>query len=253
MTKETKVGLVIGLLFMVGVVYVLSLFTQPSEFEQQVEQYRDQHKPIVLQPTNTQRIPLSAVNNVEPTRVKVPSTVFRIETAPVVPARVAEAPVIKTIVVPVAPKPRFYVVKEGQTLTDIALKFYKAAGENELQKIHKANKYKMSNRDIIWPGLKLLIPPLHESKSGTIEPAKTEKLLSLGRSRTYTVMPGDTLSEISSKKLGTVKRWREIRQLNSDKLPSEHTPLQVGMVLKLPVVSKGSGARLPKGPDDLWQ
>ena len=255
MTKETKVGLVIGLGFMVGVVYVLSLFTsRPSDQEQQVLAYRPQHKQIEVSRPATKRIPLSASKKVEQPIVKPPATVQVVvpKKKAIVPLA-AVKPIFNKTVVPSAPKPQFHVVKEGETLTDIALKFYKAAGENELNRIHKANAYKMPNRDMIWPGLKLLIPPIKESRRAEVSPAKTKKALTLGRARTYTVMPGDTLSEISSRKLGTMKRWREIRKLNRDKLPTERTPLQVGMILKLPVRSRGTDSRLPKTADDLWR
>ena len=246
MTKETKVGLVIGLLFMVGVVYVLSLFSQPSEFEQQVAEYR------AGQSQSTGRdlsrgIPLSAAKKLELPALETTVQKKEVAVVPDLSPVVVQAPV-KEVPVVAPPEPVFYIVKEGQTLTDIALKFYNAAGEDELGRIHEANKYKMPNRDMIWPGLKLLIPSFEDNKS-----VGTKKVLSLGGARTYTVMPGDTLSEISSRKLGTATRWREILRLNSDKLPSEYTPLRVGMVLKLPAASNASQSRLPRGPEDIWQ
>ena len=155
---------------------------------------------------------------------------------------------MKQVVLAPPPKPRFHVVKEGQTLTEIALEFYGAAGENELGMIHEANRYKMPNRNMIWPGLKLRIPRLEKSKSTDVT-----TVLSLAGPRTYTVMPGDTLSEISSKKLGTMTRWREIRRLNSNQLPTEDTQLRPGMVLKLPAVPKASGLRIPQGHEDIWR
>ena len=56
--------------------------------------------------------------------------------------------------------------------------------------------------------------------------------------RTYTVQPGDTLSEISFKTLGTSKRWREIQALNGNLDPSQ---LSVDMVLRLPSGATGTG------------
>ena len=234
MTKETKVGLVIGLVFMFGVVYVLSWFG-PSEFEQQVADYRarketaSERKDAAM---GTENIPLSAVDTIDLSKETVQTAV---DPAPpkkvdkfVPSAFVKESPVVKTIVIPAKPKPRFYVVKEGQTLSDVAGEVYGWANRHEFRRIHKANEYKVPNVNMIWPGLKLRIPPLKETK-----PTKITKVLSLGGARTYTVMPGDTLSEISSEKLGTATRAGEIFKLNRDKLTNMDS-IKVGMVLKLP-------------------
>lgn len=58
-------------------------------------------------------------------------------------------------------------------------------------------------------------------------------------STTYVVKPGDTLSEIASKLLGSAKRWPEIQALNGGLEPSS---IHVGMELKLP-----GGATGPSG------
>ncbi|MXW86898.1 MAG: LysM peptidoglycan-binding domain-containing protein, partial [Boseongicola sp. SB0667_bin_21] len=47
---------------------------------------------------------------------------------------------------------------------------------------------------------------------------------------THTVAAGDTLGEISSVRLGTARRWREITALNPGLKP---TALRPGQVLKL--------------------
>jgi len=58
-------------------------------------------------------------------------------------------------------------------------------------------------------------------------------LLASRRAGTVKAKPGDTLSQISERALGTSRRWREILELNSDQLESEHD-LRAGMVLRLP-------------------
>jgi nucleoid-associated protein YgaU len=50
----------------------------------------------------------------------------------------------------------------------------------------------------------------------------------------YVVVPGDTLSEIASKVLGSAKRWPEIQSLNGGLDPGA---IQVGMKLKMPAGS----------------
>jgi len=51
--------------------------------------------------------------------------------------------------------------------------------------------------------------------------------------RTYIVQPKDNLTAISRKFYGTASRWREIYDLNRDRMKSE-TDLKIGMELRLP-------------------
>ena len=252
MTKETKVGLVIGLLFMVGVVYLLSVVTRPSDLEKQVGEYRAQQRAAKeedLRALGNRHISLSVANKTKPLEQKVKTAVDILAQKKDVPGPAMKLPVVKKTIVAPPPKVQFYIVKAGQTLSDVAEDVYGAAGRQEWRRIHEANKYKVPNAHIIWPGLKLRIPSLAKPK-----PTDAKRVLSLGGVRSYMVMPGDTLSEISSKKLGTATRWREILALNRDKLPNEFA-LRPGMVLKLPAaVSKGSLLRrLPEGPEDIWR
>ena len=229
MTKETKVGLVIGLLFIGAVIYILNWATKPSEFEQP-SFYRPE---VAYHPDpEPQRAPLHSLS--VSNQLALPA-----ESLPVVPAAEVPTPIFE------APKPpqRFHVVKPGQTLSDIAREVYGPQHADEWRRIHQANKYKIPNAHIIQTDLKLLIPPLHGAAVTELRPV-------VRNSRTYTVKPGDTLSDISSAKLGTSRRWREILNLNSDKLPDEYS-LRSGMVLKLPV-SSDAQLRLPGSPDQLF-
>ena len=63
----------------------------------------------------------------------------------------AEAPVTK------APEAvREYTIEKGDTLSGIAKKFYGKA--TDWKKIYEANKTKISNPDLIYPGEKIIIP-----------------------------------------------------------------------------------------------
>lgn len=53
------------------------------------------------------------------------------------------------------------------------------------------------------------------------------------RTRTYTVVAGDTLSHISGKVYGTPTRWRDIFEANRDIMANENS-LRIGMELRLP-------------------
>jgi nucleoid-associated protein YgaU len=54
-----------------------------------------------------------------------------------------------------------------------------------------------------------------------------------GGDRTYTVASGDSLSKIAQKLLGTSSRWREIYDLNRDRIKNPDL-IQPGWVLKIP-------------------
>ena len=233
MTRETKVGLVIGLVFMVGVVYLLQWFTSDTG-----------ESPIVPEKrTDLAKVEDSRIKKLVENKTPLHATTWRLRTTKSVDTaaqkKVDETAIGKKIFKekvdsnagqsrPIVPKQRFYIVKEGQTLSDVAAAAYGATNGHEWQRIYEANKYKMSSPHIIRPGLKLLIPPLKKS-----EPSSTVSPLSLGGARSYTVMEGDMLSTISSNKLGTSRRWREILELNKDQL-SDEFGLRPGMVLKLP-------------------
>ncbi len=55
----------------------------------------------------------------------------------------------------------------------------------------------------------------------------------------YVVVKGDTLSRIAAKKLGAVRRWKEIAQANG---LSGSSPLLPGQVLQLPCATGGKGS-----------
>lgn len=51
---------------------------------------------------------------------------------------------------------RFYIVRKGDTLSAISLKYYGSA--NKWHKIYEANQDVLDNPDILKPGIKLIIP-----------------------------------------------------------------------------------------------
>jgi LysM repeat protein len=52
--------------------------------------------------------------------------------------------------------------------------------------------------------------------------------------RKYVVVAGDTLSVIAMKCYGNKSKWPEIQAANKDTLPTDKTPLKIGMELKIP-------------------
>jgi nucleoid-associated protein YgaU len=151
---------------------------------------------------------------------------------------------------------KIYVVADGDTLADIAMKFYGAEKGNKIKniaKIFEANRKLLKSADEIYVGQKLEIPPLPSladtSKMQGVFPKQVfEKVDSIGQrqisttpsgivnakqSRIYVVREGDSLWRIAAEQLGNGDRYPEMSKLNTDILEDEDT-LEVGMKLRLP-------------------
>lgn len=69
-------------------------------------------------------------------------------------------------------------------------------------------------------------PPTRPGLSRPTSPA--------GSGRTHTVQKGDTLYNLAQRYYNNRSRFRDIRDANRDVLPSDSTPLRIGMQLKIP-------------------
>jgi len=176
---------------------------------------------------------------------------------PVRPVQIPEEKEQKTVVKkpePVKPALRkVYTVGEGDTLAEIAKKFYGSEQGNKrvnVAKIFEANRQLLKAIDDIYVGQKLIIPPLGSSEpdkdsSASFTSSIFEKIKSIGRKRPltdtkkenkvgqYIVREGDNLWRIAEKKLGDGSRYEEISKLNANILKDEDD-LIVGMLLLMP-------------------
>ena len=233
MTKDTKVGLVIGLAFIVGVVALLKWVSNPSRDERQANHYRDSEDYRSDSGLDKPLFPLKAADRIYPDKDDSPPKAEDLlgskEVQEVFTFEKKEEP-IPVPVVKRAPEPKYHEVKVGETLWDIAVAEYGPSKGHKWKVIFEANKHKFPDAYRISVGTKLLIPQLTSPPPGP----DVVSVLDLNRSQIYVVRVGDTLSEISLRKLGTSRRWREIQRLNG--LDSD-TGLRVGMKLKLPAVT----------------
>lgn len=150
------------------------------------------------------------------------------------------------------PQLKTYVVVEGDILATIAQKFYGPVEGNRkvnVDKIFAANKSVLESPDSIFPGQKIVIPPLSVSAENTVlktlDSPLLEEVTSIGRrhlarssegkenDNIYTVVENDNLWKIAAEKLGDGNRYMEIYELNKRVMPNEHT-VYVGMRLRLP-------------------
>ncbi len=139
-------------------------------------------------------------------------------------AREQQADTVRTL-----PSPRYasYTVVAGDSLIRIARRFLND-GER-WREIHELNADQLGPDAILKIGMTLRLPADASAATGSpapfLTPAKT------GVSRSYTVVPGDTLGEISMRLLGTSRRTEEIVRLNGLDSANE---IFVGMTLKIP-------------------
>ncbi|MBN1127063.1 MAG: LysM peptidoglycan-binding domain-containing protein [Sedimentisphaerales bacterium] len=157
-------------------------------------------------------------------------------------------------------KTRTYVVQPGDSLGKIAKSIFGDILGNKIEvvdKIYQANP-QLPNKHDIKVGQELTIPDLFTEqkveKTQSLpnpEPgffARVERVFSLGADKpaekesspppqtiyaTYNVRPDDTLWDIAQEKLGNGNRYKEILDLNKNKIKDPHT-IPTGLILKLP-------------------
>ncbi|HEX6889102.1 MAG TPA: LysM peptidoglycan-binding domain-containing protein [Chryseolinea sp.] len=72
------------------------------------------------------------------------------------PVKREPSPTAKPKTQPAPPQNREYVIKSGDSLSKIAKQFYGDAGA--WKKIFEANRDKITDPDLIYPGQKIIIP-----------------------------------------------------------------------------------------------
>lgn len=158
--------------------------------------------------------------------------------------------------------PRFnsHVVREGESLHSLAIKYYGETSPALLRRIRAANP--SLRREEPRAGMTLVIPILDEGDRGIATPATpsttpsttpsatddartsavaTRPGAGVGRGRDetrdarrrYTIQPGDSLWRIAARELGDGTRWEEIRKVNRRIIPNPNR-LPIGTTIVLP-------------------
>jgi nucleoid-associated protein YgaU len=262
MTSDAKIGLLLGLVFIVIIAFVINGL---PDFLQ-----GDEEK-IFVTGINTES-DLGDIGNNAALAVK---TIERMESPqPPEPAKTKEEgvrfsqqlpnqnrPLRKTKFKPlpekVADRTRSYTVKSGDNLPVIAKKFYGDEKGNThaiIQKLYKFNSKTMTSPDDLLVGQKLIIPPIASlqngpakkivSASGVLKAVKdfgnrkyTEIKSTIGTKRNagseYIVQPDDSLWQIAAEHLGNGNRYMEIVKLNR-RIIDDPEDIYDGMRLRLP-------------------
>lgn len=270
MTADAKVGLLLGLFFIVVIAFLVNGL--PNFIHQENPSPPDA---AIITPTGPD-MPLDnriseAVHRLYPPRqqrrTESPVQEVVLETPQAVPSHVEipevvlppQAPtLIKNDVPAVNPvakasvPARTHVVKSGESLAVIAQTYYGKDQGNRLaviQKLYEANKSVLKSPDRVCVGDKLVIPP--DVLSGTSNqvvraPDPSQTLISkfsnvlerVGNDNSksiseYVVQEGDSLWAIAKDKLGDGNRYADILRLNKDTLKSADE-VAAGIRLKLP-------------------
>jgi predicted chitinase len=119
---------------------------------------------------------------------------------------------------------RSYTVRSGDSLSAIAARELGNAGR--WREIYDANRDKISNPNVIYPGQVLTLPGGDSAPAPAPAPAPSAP-------SSYTVNSGDTLFKIARATLGDGDRWREIYDANRDVLSNPNI-IYPGQSLRIP-------------------
>ena len=144
------------------------------------------------------------------------------------------------------PQPTLHIVIKGDSLWSLAQRYDDDGSLHE--RLASYNAQRLRDPSAMHVGLNLLIPT-REELLGVAPPAPREQPRAVAQpqsqpaaatarppatpGRTYTVQRGDTLGDISLAQLGTSRRWREIYELNRDRI-KDPDRVPAGTALRIP-------------------
>jgi len=273
MTRDAKIGLLLGLAFIFMIAFIINglpgsrpdsneltntmanfpnnppgLAAREREVINRTESMRREATEVPPPPIGDPRI---RDQRTLPDVPVIPGESYKV--GPVVPGPVRDTKMDIDKPKAVRPAlPKVYIVTDGDNLASIAKKFYGPEAGNKranIMRIFEANRKILETPDDIYVGQKLVIPPLpgseQEKDKGIFSSEIFKKVVSIGRehltnkvrqakpSKLYTVRDDDNLWRIAAEQLGDGSRYKEIAKLNADILEDEDF-VPVGTRLKLP-------------------
>ena len=121
-------------------------------------------------------------------------------------------------------------IQSGDTLSELASKHLGSAALWE--DLLEANKDQLDGPQSLRVGMKLRLPGITSQAPAPAE-ANNPTASRPRNGKTYTVKPGDNLTEIAEKMLGDGDKWRMVYEANRDKLQSPDR-VKVGQELHIP-------------------
>ncbi len=257
MTSDAKIGLLLGLVF----IFIISFLVNGLPSFSKGGDNNELTGTMVGFQENAPGIGTrerEVINLSEPVKKQAPLVARRPVSKPDIRFRTElpkRTPVVKKTkkaveIKPIKPTlPKTYVVSEGDNLAVIAEKCYGSEDGKRtvnVTRIFDANRKLLGSADEVYPGQRLIIPPLSASAAGKntigtifakVKSIGQRHLSTTGRGaeqiRWYVVREGDSLWRIAAERLGEGSRYIEIAKLNADILDDEDS-LVVGMRLRMP-------------------
>ena len=260
MTSDAKVGLLLGLVFIVIIAFLINGLPDYLKADPGDETINTSLTGFNNNSTGLTAQAEEAINTINGTNdlsaqelaVTLPSaeTYRDVRYTTQLPNQTIKTVMPKKQYTPEKIKTNSYVVQPGDNLAEIAKRVYGSEQGNKrdvVAKLFEANSDSLSSPDRLIVGQELLIPPLQALNSkpekGILENVKTiitnHKLAAIKNAvndsgpRQYTVKPGDSLWRIAADHLGDGSRYHEIVRLN-DSIVQDEEDIVVGMKLKLP-------------------
>ena len=285
MTRETKIGLLVGMgvIVLVGMILTDLLSIRPhdeiSPLLETTRQYQDSLAPplgedhIIEQdvPVGDEAVPPSVHHDKwvgAHRQAPVPAFGIQRPDSPEVEAVGPQGEVVSTS----DQRKKIYYVKGGDTLSSIAKSEY--GDENLWELIRDANPKVVQRGEHVRSGVRLVIPPLPTHGQASLgstkanQPAALETAATTTSRRTVVVRVGDTLSDLARMHMGSAQLWPHLLKANRDQIDAPES-IRPGMELRLPQSSSwrtkkvaggivpitGSGGRqyTVKPGDSLWK
>lgn len=271
MTADAKVGLLLGLIFIIVIAFLINGLPKFLQSESAAEQFETQIEiPTAPDLVIDNRVIETARDlqaDVPLRRTEPPDQVVVLDASPVAddvesrisPEQIASVSVrVPNIPVAVQPaadsvlQPRYHIVQSGENLPVIAKQYYGPEDGNRrivIQELYEANSDVLDSPDKIRVNDKLVIPPLEQLLNGSdttlTASAQTQEPSLLSRfaeffepvdsdkpARLYVVQKGESLWGIAQKTLGDGRRYKEILKMNGG--INNPDDVRVGMTLKIP-------------------
>lgn len=124
-----------------------------------------------------------------------------------------------------------HYVKDRETLSEIARQYYGRTAE--WHTIYQANKAVIDDPDNLSPGTRIEIPD-SAPRGNASAPAPTAIAQRPAPAvQQYTLKQGETLAHVAEKFLGSQGKWREVYQLNKDRIKNPNV-VAPGTVIRVP-------------------
>ena len=255
MTTDAKVGLLLGLVFIVIIAFLINglpnFVSQAAAEGPETALGNFEGKTLVISPASNETI--RAIERSVPLRLSTPPQEERFKQTNVAKAighrQDKPAPQSRPATAGPGRTPQSYTVRSGDNLAVIAIKVYGAEKGNKtavVDRIFSANRSVLASPDRLVVGQKLVIPAISSQAplpgaervipaTGIFDRLKNafKNTVNKPAARLYVVRAGDNLWKIATSVLGDGNRYREIEELNGDVIANVDD-IYVGMSLKLP-------------------